>query len=370
MPTVAELAAIPIASLISEQLASIAALSPSDLELYLNYGGRDTDTVKNEFLTLVINNNDSFSNFITVIENLINSWSAAQPAIDDILTLSPDVQPYVYSSINQLMLMFSTVDITSLTDSQITDSVSLTAAQIIDFRSACADVVLLRNQILAVQADALALHIDSLNIQKIAGTQNIDLVITESNNKIFEIENLIATSKYNYLHIRPSDNERMPCFPKGTRILTPTGYRTVETLRCGDLVLTADGRSVEVTVYYRSLQKTTKETAPYLIPAHTFGHNAPPADLRLSPLHAFQSKKSIWQIPKFCTKATQFGIGEPITYYHLECPNFFRDNLVVDGCVVESFAGKQVPVGLKIYTPSRRLDGYTRLSGAKFLVKG
>jgi hypothetical protein len=372
MPTVAELAAITIASLTSEQLASIAALSPSDLELYLNYGGRDTDTVKSEFLTLIRNNKDSLSDFTTDINNLIQSWTAAQTVIYEILLLSPDVQLYDELYVNRLMVTYSTMDITSLTDSQISDIVSLTAAQIIEFRSASADVVSLRNQILAVQTDAIALHTDSLNIQKIAEMQNINIIITDSNSLVDYINDIIATSTHNYLHIRPSDNEHIPCFPKGTRILTPTGYRAVETLRCGDLVLTADGRSVEATVYYRSLQKTTKDTAPYIIPAHSFGRNAPPADLRLSPLHAFQSKKNVWQIPKFCSESMvkQYGIDQPMTYYHLECPNFFRDNLVVDGCVVESFAGKQVPAGIKIYTPSRRLGGYTRLSGVKFLVKG
>lgn len=156
----------------------------------------------------------------------------------------------------------------------------------------------------------------------------------------------------------------LPCFPTGVRILTPAGYRTVETLRSGDLVQTADGRSVAITKYETTVPAVSARTAPYLIPAHTFGRNSPPADLRLSPLHAFQIKKGVWQIPRFAnnSRATQYGIGEAVTYYHLECPNFLRDNLVAEGCVVESFAGKQIPAGITVYTPSRRLDGYTRIT--------
>jgi len=156
----------------------------------------------------------------------------------------------------------------------------------------------------------------------------------------------------------------LPCFPAGVRILTPAGYRTVETLRSGDLVRTADGRSVAITTYETTVAAVSARTAPYLIPAHTFGRNAPPADLRLSPLHAFQSKKNVWQIPRFVNNSgvTQYGLGESVTYYHLECPNFLRDNLVAEGCVVESFAGKQVPAGVTVYTPSQRLGGYTRIS--------
>lgn len=159
----------------------------------------------------------------------------------------------------------------------------------------------------------------------------------------------------------------LPCFPAGTRVLTPTGYRTVDTLKHGDLVTTAAGLTVPVKVYHGDIKVTTERSAPYFIPAHSFGRNAPAANLRLSPFHAFQIKKSVWQIPCFAAKENknirQYGLGEPITYYHLECPNYFRDNLIVDGCVVESFAGKQVPKGIMVYTQNLRLGGYTRVSG-------
>jgi len=155
------------------------------------------------------------------------------------------------------------------------------------------------------------------------------------------------------------------CFTAGMRILTPTGYRAVETLRKGDLVMTADGREAPIKVYSSHLKTTTAATAPYVVPAHSFGRNTPPAELRLSPLHAFQTKKNIWQLPKYANnaKVVQYGVGEPVTYYHLECPNFFRDNLVAEGCVVESFGAKQT-AGIKtIYTPNTRLGGYTRITG-------
>ena len=156
-----------------------------------------------------------------------------------------------------------------------------------------------------------------------------------------------------------------PCFPVGTRILTPTGYRTVETLKQGDLVLTAAGLSVPVTLYRSTIDVATRETAPFVIPAHSFGRNAPAAELRLSPLHAFQIKKGVWQSARHANndKLYQYGIGEAVTYYHIECPNFFRDNLVVDGCVVESFAANQTKGMKTIYTPSARLGGFTRVSG-------
>jgi hypothetical protein len=91
----------------------------------------------------------------------------------------------------------------------------------------------------------------------------------------------------------------------------------------------------------------------------------PPADLRLSPLHAFQTKKGLWHAPRYAfnAKAQQYGVGIPVTYYHVECPNYFRDNLIVDGCVVESYAGKQVRDPTKIFTFVPRYQALIRSSG-------
>jgi hypothetical protein len=60
-------------------------------------------------------------------------------------------------------------------------------------------------------------------------------------------------------------------------------------------------------------------------------------------------------------KVQQIGVGEPVTYYHLECPNYLRDNLVTNGCVVESYAGKQME-SRSPYTWNESLKGYTRAS--------
>jgi hypothetical protein len=155
----------------------------------------------------------------------------------------------------------------------------------------------------------------------------------------------------------------VPCFPTGVQIKTASGPVAVEELATGDLVLTADGRQVPVKVYSRTLV-ATEATAPYVIPKNSLGHRMPLADLHLSPLHAFQLKKGLWQIPRYASKLTesvcQYGVGETVTYYHVECPNFFTDNLVADGCVVESFGGQQI-AGLKtVYKYNSGLKGFTR----------
>ena len=161
----------------------------------------------------------------------------------------------------------------------------------------------------------------------------------------------------------------VPCFPKGTRILTAAGYKTVETLTQGELVQTADGRQVPVKLYGTYIPATNTETAPFRIPKGVFGVAH---DLLLSPDHAFQVQKGLWMIPKHAAalseKVEQVLVGSPMTYYHIECPRYLRDNLVVDGVVVESYAGKQLSTR-RPYTYSNTLKAFTRsgVVASKFL---
>ena len=154
----------------------------------------------------------------------------------------------------------------------------------------------------------------------------------------------------------------LKCFPTGTRILVkPNTYVPIETLTNSDTVMTADGRSVPIKLYKKTILKTTDATAPYVIPAKLFGNKE---ELHLSPLHAFQIRRGLWQIPKYVARLTdrvyQYALGQSVTYYHIECPNFFTDNLVADGCVVESYGENQVK-GLKtLYKYNHGLRGFTR----------
>ena len=157
----------------------------------------------------------------------------------------------------------------------------------------------------------------------------------------------------------------VPCFPAGTRVLTNVGYKRVEELEGTERIVTPDGRELTFKVYSRKTVGT-KETAPYLIKRNAFGAE-PKREIRLSPLHAIQSRKNVWQIPRYAAlkngKIEQYGLGEEITYYHIELPNYFRDNIVAEGSVVESFGGKQTKGLTTVYRWSERLEGFTRVSG-------
>jgi len=158
-------------------------------------------------------------------------------------------------------------------------------------------------------------------------------------------------------------NQIVPCFPKGTPIATPSGYKAIDTLAHGDLVLTSDGRQVPIRLFGKYLPETSERTAPFFIPKNTFGPSAPAADLTLSPDHAFLLRKGVWMLPrtaaKLSNKVRQIGVGYPIHYFNLECPNYLRDNLLVNGAAVESYGGKTLDFA-NPYTWSEKLRGYTR----------
>ena len=193
-----------------------------------------------------------------------------------------------------------------------------------------------------------------------------DLPLSVVGDNFFKINILVdgTISTYDLTITNPAPTA--PCFPKGTRIQTASGYKAVETLAQNELVLTADGRPVPVKIYGKHLPVTTSATAPYKVPKGTFGLQN---DLVLSPDHAFQIRKGLWMLPKraalLSDRVEQVGVGEPVTYYHLECPSYLRDNLVVDGAVVESYGGK----AKSPYTYSESLKGYTRSNPIKNITK-
>ena len=154
-----------------------------------------------------------------------------------------------------------------------------------------------------------------------------------------------------------------PCFTKGTMILTPKGEKAVETFKDGDKAITKDGRSVIVKVFKCRFANTNEETAPFHIAKGALGKNCPPRNISLSARHAIQDARGIWQIPKFLAThnsgVQQYGVGEPVEYYHIECPNFFTDNLVANGATVESFKNRQGSSGV-VYSFDKSIKGWIR----------
>ena len=165
----------------------------------------------------------------------------------------------------------------------------------------------------------------------------------------------------------PPSGGPVTCFVAGTRVLTDSGYKAIETLTQSDRIVTSEGREVSAKVYSFELPRTTKTSAPYRIEAGAFGRGLPAAPIALSPIHKIQMRPHLWTSPHDAAAGgnslvKQYGVGEPIRYYHIECENYLRDNIVAEGLVVESLGHEGRYKGVQIYTWSKRFQGYTRIS--------
>ena len=165
-------------------------------------------------------------------------------------------------------------------------------------------------------------------------------ILWSSDGKQWNDANGTINNIYNGVASRQS---ALPCFLKGTRILTPTGYMRVEDIETGGHILTSNGMKVKATVYTFSTVTNT-ETAPYCIPAGALGNYLPSRDLHISGNHAIQDAYGFWQIPRYLAQTNQeiqqHTIGKYVTYYHIECPNYIKDNLIAEGVIAESFNAK------------------------------
>ncbi len=149
------------------------------------------------------------------------------------------------------------------------------------------------------------------------------------------------------------------CFANGSWIATPAGERRVETLKVGDLVVTADGdirpiRWIGARTATISEMLLKKELRPIVIPAGALGPNLPHSDLRLSRQHRLAVEG--WQVEmlfgaeRALVRAGHLsGAGinsvlpkEAVTYYHILLDQ--HDMLVANGLASESF--QPGPVGL------------------------
>jgi len=165
----------------------------------------------------------------------------------------------------------------------------------------------------------------------------------------------------------PAPAGGVTCFVAGTRVLTGSGYKAIETLTKTDRIVTSEGREVSAKVYSFELPTTTKTSAPYRIEAGAFGRGLPAAPIALSPIHKIQMRPHLWTSPHDAAAGgnslvKQYGVGEPIRYYHIECENYLRDNIMTEGLVVESLGHEGHYKGVQVYTWSKRFQGYTRIS--------
>jgi hypothetical protein len=132
------------------------------------------------------------------------------------------------------------------------------------------------------------------------------------------------------------------CFCAGTAIATPEGEVAVETLKEGDLVLTADGRSLPIRWMGQShVARAFADpirSYPIRITAGALGENLPKRDLRVSPEHGIFINGILVQASALVNDETvlrETSIPDQFTYYHVELAT--HELLLTEGVPTESF---------------------------------
>ncbi|MDE2318932.1 MAG: Hint domain-containing protein [Rhodospirillales bacterium] len=165
----------------------------------------------------------------------------------------------------------------------------------------------------------------------------------------------------------------LPCYARGTSILTPQGYRPVETLRPGDPVINAAGERRPVRwVGWRTMDlglQSAKSAKPVIIMPGAFGPGKPFKMLRLSPLHCVYAQGVLIPVVHLINGATilRDETSPAMTYYHLELDR--HDIMLAEGLECESYfcnANRgQLYHELGRRTPARRPFAPNITSGAR-----
>lgn len=135
--------------------------------------------------------------------------------------------------------------------------------------------------------------------------------------------------------------EVVSCFLQGTHIRIPKGWKRVEDLLAGDLVMTERGEAVPVIwMGYRQIDCTRhiapESVLPIRIEPHAFGPNKPERALFLSPEHAVATHGVLIPAHALINGTTIRQVDATrITYWHVELAQ--HDVILAEGLPVESY---------------------------------
>jgi len=142
----------------------------------------------------------------------------------------------------------------------------------------------------------------------------------------------------------------IPCYCRGTKILTKNGYKVVERLKCGDEIATkgviSDNEEyVRAPIKYEKIMWISKFSArnltykswPICIKASALAPNSPNEDLFVSPGHALIVNGQIIRAKKLLNGDTiyQDKSRHRVTYYHIETEK--HSVLVANNVLAESY---------------------------------
>ena len=182
-----------------------------------------------------------------------------------------------------------------------------------------------------------------LSVTVIGFTAAGDVVVEDTFGQVFVLTN----QTYDVLQTLIYDDPGSICFLAGTRIATPSGEVPVETLRRGDLVLTADGRALPVRFLGQqtlTTMFTNRNDLPIRIVAGALGECLPTRDLFVSPAHAIAFDDVLVQAGALVngTTISQVTTMPPsFAYYHVEVAEHVL--LLAEGVATESFIDSITP---------------------------
>ena len=132
------------------------------------------------------------------------------------------------------------------------------------------------------------------------------------------------------------------CFYPGTLVATPSGEIAVETLKIGDLVLTAEGKVAPVRWVGRQTVSTfladPVRVLPIRISAGALGKSLPARDLLISPDHAILVMDVLIQAGALLNGTTirrEADVPSTFTYYHVELAD--HSLVLAEGVPAETF---------------------------------
>lgn len=133
-----------------------------------------------------------------------------------------------------------------------------------------------------------------------------------------------------------------PCFARGSRLLTPTGYAPVEDLKPGGLVITHSGAARPISwIGWRTIDLAThtrpQAIRPIRIRAGAIDDFTPARDVTLSPDHALYLRGQLVPVKYLVNGATiiRDSTTPAVTYFHIELDH--HDILIAENLAVESY---------------------------------
>ena len=150
-----------------------------------------------------------------------------------------------------------------------------------------------------------------------------------------------------------------PCVTVGTNVLTPGGYKPIESLSKYSLFVTADKRVVP-----GKIVKTHVENYPILsVKANSIRRNMPFKDVEITRKHAIALGGNNWTYP---SNTPGVSIKHYTGYlYNIITPDYAKDTIIFDGLVCETFGIGQKKL---IYHPVDRTRGiYKRFDKEEYM---